>query len=141
MRKVGIIFGGKSTEHEVSILSGKAILENIDKEKYEVYPIYIDKQGNWYEYLGEKIENIIKYLKKLDIVFPVVHGKYGEDGSIQGILEMFGISYIGCGILSSSLGMDKVYSKIIFEKVGLKQAKYCYIRKVCMKKKKSKFDN
>ena len=140
--KLGVIFGGMSTENEVSVVSANSILKNLDREKYEVFPIYIDKKGNWYKYKekediklgdeitkGEEIENIILYLKKLDLVFPVLHGLYGEDGTIQGLFELLKIPYVGCRVLASSIGMDKVYTKIIFEKAGLNQAKYEYIRK------------
>ena len=72
----------------------------------------------------------MKYLKGLDVVFPVLHGLYGEDGTIQGLLELLKIPYVGCGILASSVGMDKVYTKILFEKIGLMQAKYEYVKKV-----------
>ncbi len=140
--KLGVIFGGMSTENEVSVVSANSILKNLDTEKYEVFPIYIDKKGNWYKYKekediklgdeitkGEEIENIILYLKKLDIVFPVLHGLYGEDGTIQGLFELLKIPYVGCRVLASSIGMDKVYTKIVFDKAGIKQAKYEYIRK------------
>ena len=143
MVKLGVIFGGMSTENEVSVVSGKNVLENLDKEKYEVYPIYIAKTGEWYEYKGifEKlnmgnipepiirIDNCIDYLKQLDVVFPVLHGLYGEDGTIQGMLELLKIPYVGCKVLASSIGMDKVYTKIIFEKAGINQTKSCYIKK------------
>ena len=76
-----------------------------------------------------RIENIIGYLQNLDIIFPVLHGLYGEDGTIQGLFEISKVPYVGCKVLASSIGMDKVYSKIIFEKAGLKQARYEYIRK------------
>ena len=142
-KKLGVIFGGMSTENEVSVVSASSILENLDKEKYDIYPIYISKEGDWWKHdineqkkefgakiaLKEKIENVTEYLKRLDVVFPVLHGKYGEDGTIQGMLEMLKIPYVGCHVLSASVGMDKVYSKIIFEKAGLNQAKYEYIRK------------
>ena len=72
---------------------------------------------------------MLSYLKQLDIAFPVLHGLYGEDGTIQGLLELLKIPYVGCHVLASSIGMDKVYTKIVFEKAGLKQAKYEYIRK------------
>ena len=130
--KIGVIYGGMSTEHDVSIISGKAIIDNLNKDKYDIYPIYIDKEGIWYKVINNnniKIENIIKYLKELDLVFPVLHGKYGEDGTIQGMLELFSIPYVGCGILSSSICMDKAYAKVIFDKVGIKQAKYIYIKR------------
>lgn len=145
--KVGVIFGGKSSEHDVSKVSGTSVISNLNKNKYEVLPIYIDKNGNWYIYeknineikileiysdISKEIKpitNIEKTLKELDVIFPVLHGLGGEDGSIQGMFELFNIPYVGCGILASSVGMDKVYTKIIFEKAGIKQAKYDYIRK------------
>ena len=142
MKKLGVVFGGMSTENKVSIVSANSVLQNLDKNKYEIYPIYIDEQGKWWEAetqenmeFGEKvkikkeIENITKYLKNLDVIFPVLHGLYGEDGTIQGLFELLKIPYVGCHVLASSVGMDKVYSKIIFEKAGLKQAKYVYIKK------------
>lgn len=133
--KLGVIFGGMSTENEVSCVSANSIISNLDKEKYEIYPIFISKEGNWFKVNDienktmEEITNIIKYLKNLDVIFPVLHGLYGEDGTIQGMFELLKIPYVGCGILASSVGMDKVYSKIIFEKAGLNQAEYVYIRK------------
>ena len=117
MIKLGVIFGGMSTENEVSVKSATSVMNNLDKNKYEFFPIYIDKQGNWFEYENNKpIENIIKYLKNMDVIFPVLHGLYGEDGTIQGMLELLKIPYVGCGIIASSIGMDKSYTKIIFEK-------------------------
>ena len=144
MKRLGVIFGGMSTENEVSVQSAFSILQNLDKEKYDIFPIYIEKDGNWYEYKGnfEKVEfggtlkdiyeipDVMKYLKELDVVFPVLHGLYGEDGTIQGLLELLKIPYVGCGVLASSIGMDKVYTKIIFEKVGINQAKYEFVKKV-----------
>ena len=130
MINLGVIFGGMSTENEISQISGKAILENLNKEKYNVFPIYIDKNGTWYEYKKEKIENVFQYLKKLEVVFPVLHGLYGEDGTIQGMLELLKIPYVGCKVLASSIGMDKAYTKIIFEKAKINQAKYIYIKKI-----------
>lgn len=129
-KKLGVIFGGMSTENEVSVMSAKSVLNNLDTEKYEIYPIYIDENGVWWkDTQKEKIENEVKYLKELDVVFPVLHGLFGEDGTIQGLFELLKLPYVGCHVLASSVGMDKVYSKVIFEKAGLKQAKYEYIRK------------
>lgn len=142
--KVGVIFGGQSTEHDVSIVSGSSVIKNLNKEKYEIHPIYISKDGKWYNYtkpvqeieifkIGEepkeleKISNEFEELKKLDIVFPVLHGLYGEDGTIQGLLELLKIPYVGCKVLASSICMDKIYTKIIFEKAKLKQAEYITI--------------
>lgn len=141
--KLGVIFGGTSTEHEVSIVSGTSVIKNLNKEKYEIYPIYINKNGEWFKYtyqnqefkvgdeiIGkEKIENIFEYLKKLDKVFPVLHGLGGEDGTIQGLLELLKIPYVGTRVLGSSICMDKAYTKLIFEKAEIPQAEYVYIRK------------
>lgn len=141
--KLGVIFGGVSTEHDVSIVSGTDVMRNIDQNKYEIFPIYIDKQGTWFTYElteqefrvgdkiipNEKIENICEYLKKLDVIFPVLHGFGGEDGTIQGMLELLNIPYVGSKVLGSSICMDKVYAKIIFERANILQAKYIYIRK------------
>ena len=144
--KLAVIFGGVSTEHDVSVVSGTSVISKLDKEKYDILPIYIDKNGVWYKYtknineieitkIGEKlqnlekIDNIIETLKKQDVIFPVLHGLYGEDGTIQGLFEMIKIPYVGCKVLASSLAMDKVYTKIIIEKAGIKQTKSEYIRK------------
>ena len=126
--KLGVVYGGISTEHEVSIKSAKSVIENLNKDKYEIFEIYIEKNGNWFNSKKEPLENISQFLKNLDVVFPVLHGIGGEDGSIQGFLEMLGVLYVGAGILSSANGMDKVYSKIIFEKAKIPQAKYVYIK-------------
>ena len=145
--KIGVIFGGTSSEHDVSKVSGTSVIKNLNKEKYDIISIYIDKDGKWYTYekpLEEvtildidadvsndikPIDNIEKTLKSVDIIFPVLHGLGGEDGSIQGLFEMLKVPYVGCGILASSVGMDKVYTKIIFDKANIKQAKYEYVRK------------
>lgn len=132
MIKLGVLYGGKSTECEVSKKSAESVLNNLNKEKYEIYPIFIDKNGIWFEEKNSekiKIENIIKYLKNLDIVFPVLHGLWGEDGTIQGLFEIAGVKYVGCKVLASSVGMDKAYTKIIFEKAKINQTKYLYIKK------------
>ena len=137
MKKIAVIFGGMSSEHDVSIMSGKSVLKNIDKQKYDVNPVYIDKSGMWYSYdvnldFNEeklnKISNILEYLKQFDVVFPVLHGLYGEDGTIQGMLKMLNIPFVGCDVLSSSISMDKVYAKMAFEKADLLQTKYIYVK-------------
>ena len=132
MIKLGIIYGGVSTEHDISLMSAKSVIENLDKEKYEIHEIYINKYGKWYDVRDDEIEeiyNLIWTLKKLDVVFPVLHGLGGEDGTIQGMLEMLQVPYVGCKVLASSVGMDKVYTKIIFEKAGISEAPYVYIKK------------
>lgn len=130
MKKVCVIYGGKSTENEVSKMSAKAVIDNIDKDKYEIEKVYISKEGEWLQAeTHSKIEDIFKFLKSTDVVFPVLHGLYGEDGTIQGLLEIVGVPYVGCNVLASCVGMDKVYTKVIFEKAGFNQAKYIVIRK------------
>lgn len=142
--KIAIIFGGISTEHDVSIVSGINVIRNMNNEIYDKSCIYIDKSGIWYNYNYEnddtnysvgddiknisKIENCFSYLSEVDVVFPVMHGKYGEDGSIQGLCDFLKKPYVGCGIIASSIGMDKVYSKIIFDKARIKQTKSIYIK-------------
>lgn len=131
MLKIAVILGGMSSEHDISVISGKSILKNLDKKKYEIFPIYISKNGEWFEYSNLKpIDNIVKYLSKMDCIFPVLHGLYGEDGTIQGMLEMIKIPYVGCKVLSSSIAMDKAYTKIVFDKAKLNQAEYIYIKKI-----------
>lgn len=146
MINLAVLFGGKSTEHDISIISGTSVISSLDKEKYNIYPIYIDKDGNYYKYTKnikdikpltiedtplelEPIENIFKYLENIDVVFPVLHGLYGEDGCVQGMLELLGKKYVGCKVLSSSLCMDKVYAKVIFKTCGIQIAKSMYITK------------
>ena len=146
MKKIGVILGGMSTEHDVSIVSGTSIIRNLNKDYYDIYPIYINPQGRWFSYtapiesipklkVGEQLEhiqpidNITEYIKQMDCIFPVLHGLYGEDGTIQGLLELLKIPYVGCKVLASSISMDKAYTKIIFEKANLKQTPYMYIRK------------
>lgn len=144
--KIAVVFGGMSTEHDVSIVSGTSVLKNLNKKKYDIFPIYIDREGNWFKYtkpvnqievlnVGDKIEELDKieepmeYLKNIDVVFPVLHGLYGEDGTIQGMLELLNKKYVGCKVFASSVCMDKVYAKVIFDKAKINQAKYIYIRK------------
>ena len=132
MIKLGIIYGGISTEHDVSIMSAKSIIKNLNKDKYEVHEIYINKYGKWFEVKNgenEEIYNLIWTIKELDVVFPVLHGIGGEDGTIQGMLELLKVPYVGCGVLSSAVGMDKVYTKIIFEKAQILQTKYISVYK------------
>ena len=147
MVNLGIIFGGVSPEHEVSIISGLSVIKNLNKRKYNIKQIYIAQDGTWYEHKKflepsgieetkeavikniEKISDVFEYIKNLDIIFPVLHGKNGEDGTIQGLLEILGKKYIGSRVLASSLGMDKAYAKIIFSKANIPQAKSVYIKK------------
>lgn len=141
-RKIGVIIGGMSSEHDVSIKSGKSILDNIDKDKYKIKTIYISKQGETFEYIGEnsnieklemcdlkKVSNLMSSIEDCDVIFPVLHGAFGEDGCVQGIFEMMKKPYVGCGVLSSSICMDKVFTKEILKNAGIEQAKYMWIKK------------
>jgi D-alanine-D-alanine ligase len=148
--RVGILFGGRSGEHEVSLLSAASILKSIDRTKYEVIPIGINKKGHWLppaqaELLlaGDKksvpIQPKSKSLERnlsttaiipaetnpltqsLDVIFPVLHGTFGEDGTIQGLLELADIAYVGSGVLGSATGMDKTVMKQLFAAAGLPQ--------------------
>lgn len=153
--KVGILFGGKSEEHEVSCISAHSIYSNIDKEKYEVYLIGITKNGKFKYFTGDIAclldctwETNVSSARvdilgndnpvgiytensaiELDCIFPVLHGPYGEDGRVQGILDYSGIPYVGCGLLSSALCMDKEKSKDLLDSRGIMQTKYYTVKK------------
>ncbi|MCP2604623.1 D-alanine--D-alanine ligase [Candidatus Aminicenantes bacterium AH-873-B07] len=134
--RVGLIFGGRSAEHEISILSASSVYKKIDKNKFEVISIYINKKGYWkrvdnptigfknlnkgefYSFLPWSTSSILKNFEA-DVYFPLLHGPYGEDGTIQGLLEMAGVPYVGAGVLSSALGMDKAKMKFLFKAKGL----------------------
>lgn len=143
-KKVAILFGGKSTEHEVSRVSAASVLRNIDISKYDVYPIGITKQGEWFEYAGnvDKIENgewerdeyykttegqKVLFNKEVDVVFPVLHGLCGEDGTVQGLCRLIDIPCVGPNVMSSSVCMDKVYTKYVLEHFNIKQADYVVV--------------
>lgn len=135
--KLAVIFGGRSTEHDVSVTSGLSVLKNLNQNKYQIYPIYIDKDGLFYQYKKDLniknlklITNIFSYLKKMDVIFPVLHGLYGEDGTIQGLFSILNKKYVGCHTLSSAICMDKVYTKIILNSAHILQAKSMYIQKI-----------
>ncbi len=142
MLRVGVIFGGRSSEHEVSLMSAASVLRVIDREKYDVIMIGITKRGNWLLYEGspDNIENgqweqsakpfCIDELKKhIDFAFPILHGAYGEDGTIQGLFEMLDIPYAGCGVLASSVAMDKALARDVFIRNGLPM---CNHKLVCL---------
>jgi len=134
---VGVIFGGRSGEHEVSLVSATSVINEMPKEKYEVREIGIAKDGKWYtgekglvekfkagDFSGLKNVSFDEALGGCDIAFPVLHGTFGEDGTIQGLFEMFGIAYVGCGVLASSACMDKIICKDILSQAGLKVVPY-----------------
>lgn len=127
--KLGLIYGGVSTEHEVSISSYESIIKNIDKDKYEITSFYISKDGTWFTD-GKRTKDVFNSLKEMDCVFPILHGKNGEDGSIAGMLEIIGVSYVGCKTLSSAICMDKVITKKLLEKANINVSKYMFIKKL-----------
>jgi D-alanine-D-alanine ligase len=143
-KKVAVLFGGQSTEHEVSRVSAASVLRNIDATKYDIYPIGITKDGRWFEYTGtiDKIESgewekdefyktpeghKFLFNKEVDVVFPVLHGLYGEDGTIQGLCKLLNLPCTGPGVMSSAVCMDKVYTKYLLERFGVKQAEYVVV--------------
>lgn len=127
--KLGLIYGGVSTEHEVSISSYESIIKNIDKDKYEITSFYISKDGTWFTD-GKRTKDVFNSLKEMDCVFPILHGKNGEDGNIAGMLEIIGVSYVGCKTLSSAICMDKVITKKLLEKANINVSKYMFIKKI-----------
>ncbi len=138
---VAVLFGGKSAEHEVSLASAKNVLNAIDRAKYEVVEIKIDKEGKWWvdnqpvvlsQNFGEgKIINqrTAEVIVTVDVVFPVLHGPYGEDGTLQGLVKMAGLPCVGPGTLSSSVCMDKDIAKRLFRDAGIDIADFVTIRK------------
>lgn len=154
MKKALILFGGVSSEHDISLISAKSVIENTPKDKYDIITVGITKDGRWYLYtgdvenlpedkwlcdksrltpavlspdradhgiivLGEKTEKI-----KVDVVFPVLHGKNGEDGAVQGLLQLAGIPFVGCDMISSACCMDKVITNTLLDEAGIAQAKW-----------------
>ena len=109
--KIGVIMGGISSEREISLQSGKSVVENIDKNKYEVVPIIIDKK-----------EDIINKVKEIDFALLALHGQFGEDGTVQSVLQTLGIPYSGCGPLSSAACMDKDMTKSLLKAAGVRTA-------------------
>lgn len=149
--KVLLLFGGQSAEHEISVISARSVFQAIDSSKYELILIGISRTGKWFldngsgdilknknvngeksqqVFLGVGVNEIIKILQtdksdiKFDVVFPLLHGPYGEDGTIQGLLELSGAAYIGAGVAASAIGMDKAIARKIFAHSGLRQTRY-----------------
>jgi len=146
--RLGIIFGGRSVEHEVSIVSARSILNAVDQAKYEVVPLGVTREGQWLSPIeawpalqreaklkqlmapGSEERHLIlstklaEAVEQVDIVFPIIHGTYGEDGTLQGLLEMANIPYVGAGVLGSAVGMDKAIMKALFRQQSLPVADY-----------------
>lgn len=134
-KTIAVIFGGKSAEHEVSIISGKSIVKNLDPKKYKIRKIFIDKKGFWFK--NGKKHTAEECLKNIDVAFPILHGTYGEDGTIQGLFEILNIPYVGCGVTQSALGMDKEFSKTIWSEKGLPVVKFKTVIKPDWQKNKN----
>lgn len=122
--RVGVLFGGQSEEHEVSIRSAQSVIEHLNRDKYEVYSIKIEKSGTWFfndfQVSPEEIFFSPCVLKKtFDVIFPVLHGPYGEDGTVQGLVELAHLPYVGSGHLSSAMCMDKGVMKEMLNGAGL----------------------
>ncbi len=157
---IGLLYGGKSCEHEVSITSARCICEALDSEKYEITMIGIAKSGEWLlanesspalttkevnpvgktgvslDYtttgqivLRDSVENVSPSLSEIDVIFPVLHGPFGEDGTVQGLMEIAGIAYVGSGVTGSAVGMDKAVAKAVFASTNIPQTDYRVYRK------------
>jgi D-alanine-D-alanine ligase len=166
--RVAVMFGGKSGEHDVSLSSAASVIQSMDPEKYEVIPVGITREGHFKlgheslpmiagnlkeERFSELQSNLPALLStgkgnlpafqpgEIDVVFPVLHGTYGEDGTIQGLLEIANLPYVGAGVLASAVGMDKVVAKKIFSQAGLPQCKYVHFLKSEVQKRREEVIN
>jgi D-alanine-D-alanine ligase len=176
-KKLAIVYGGKSGEHDVSLQTARSVINSVDPSKYECYPIYISRTGQWHN--GPRIEGKIERVELLDltqeesrqelsalsegldtptetrevvitdgfyetkqiydVVFPLLHGPNGEDGTVQGLLELLDVPYVGAGVLASAVGMDKVLMKTVFAQEGLPQGKYVHVLRTHWEKDPSAF--
>ena len=151
-KNIAVLFGGRSAEHEISIETASNIISNMSEEKYNIIPAYITREGKWLMYDGHagNIKNLHwerlgtqaflspdsvarglcrivgdkMKLIPIDVVIPALHGRFGEDGTVQGLLELSGIPYVGCGVLASAVSMDKTYMKLIARTLNIEHAKY-----------------
>jgi len=154
-KNVLVLFGGRSSEHEVSCVSATTVISNMNGEAYEIYAVGITKEGRWVmvdsveeikdgSWVNSKNKAILSpdtekalYVSEnggfkkiaIDVAFPVLHGLNGEDGTVQGLFELAGIPYVGCGVLASAVSMDKLYTKIIVDTLGISQARYVGVYK------------
>src|SRR3990167_10725738 len=130
---IAVLMGGKSSEHEISLMSGSEVVKNLDRKKYNVFPVNISRDGiNWQvagkKNLKFKIENL-KFPVRIDLVFITLHGSNGEDGRVQGFLDLIDIPYTGSKVLASALSIDKIYSRKLFTQAGLKVPKTIVVKK------------
>ncbi len=149
--RVAVVYGGRSSEHAISCVSAGSILRNLDQDRFEVVPVGIARDGSWLrddvnpadlaitdgklpEVRGGKgspLDGVGEILAGVDVVFPILHGPYGEDGTIQGLLEMAGLPYVGAGVLASAAGMDKEFAKKLMAAEGLPIGDYLVLRPGC----------
>ncbi|MDW8046096.1 MAG: D-alanine--D-alanine ligase family protein [Chloroflexota bacterium] len=145
-KRVAVIFGGKSGEHEVSIVSARNVMAAFDQARWEPVPFGIDREGGWLTPAETAIQleagartlrggtplplasEALAELSRCDLAFPLVHGTFGEDGTLQGFLELCGLPYAGCGVAASAIGMDKALMKQLFEANGIPVPRYLVIR-------------
>ena len=118
--KIVVLMGGKSSEHDISVISGNEVVKNLDKKKYLAIPVVISKEGKGFDRINKN---------KPDIVFIALHGKFGEDGTVQGMLELLGIPYTGSGVLASSIGMDKLMFRKLMHAEGITSPDYFVVNK------------
>ena len=162
--RVGVLFGGRSGEHEVSLASAASVIRGLDPEKYEAVPIGITKDGRWLAGGGAQkmLPEVLKTGQRVvlpadpnaaalmplddspggalrvDVVFPVLHGTFGEDGTVQGLLDLAGLPYVGAGVLASAVGMDKDVQKRLFQQAGLPVANFLVIPRGDWEKSRAK---
>src|SRR5688572_18101712 len=146
-KRVAVVLGGRSGEHEVSVTSARSVMAALDPERWEVVPFGVTKRGGWMTpaetqaALGEGRRafegdarglltsgEALAELARCDVAFPLIHGTYGEDGTIQGFFELAGVAYAGCGVAASAIGMDKAVMKALFREAGIRQARYAVLR-------------
>ncbi len=158
-KKVAIVFGGRSTEHAVSCASAYSIAKNIDRELFDTVLIGVTGKGEWLPYRGEEerlldgswekeagargicsLSKGIEALEECDAVFPVIHGQNGEDGTVQGLLELTDIPYVGCGVLASAVCMDKVFTKKILQAAGVPQCRYIAVSRRVLRRDVHAYD-
>lgn len=139
--RVAVLQGGQSGEHEVSMVSASNVMQYLDRERFSVTPVIIFRDGS--VQVGEEPERttagrFFERKREFDVVFPVVHGTLCEDGSLQGLLEQAGLPYVGCGVLASAIGMDKVMSKRLAREAGIPVAPFVVVRKVAFERSPEK---
>jgi D-alanine-D-alanine ligase len=145
--RVALLFGGRSGEHAISAATAAGVMKAIDREKYDVLPVGITREGQWvlapgdpdrFELTAGRLPEVttasgkevvgLSEVGEVDVVFPLLHGPFGEDGTIQGLLELADVRYVGCGVLASAVGMDKHYMKLVFAGQGLPVGPYVAVQ-------------